>query len=458
MAITPSGEGATTPQWTSRFAFLMAAIGSAVGLGNLWRFPFMTGQYGGSAFVIVYLICVVLVAYPIMMSELALGRHKGLSAIESISELAKDAGKSKNWGVVGIIGVICSGLVLSTYSPVAGQVMAYATMSYMGEFAGRAASEAATVAPLYNGALPAILWHTLFMVMTIAIVAQGLHGGIERIVTILMPIFFFLLAGVAIYALVTGAGAKAVDYLFTPRFDEITTSSVLAALGQAFFSLSLGSAIMITYGSFLSREESIPANAAVIAGSDTLVAIIAGLMIFPVVFAFGLDPAAGMGLIFNALPAVFSGMPAGSFIGGTFFVLAFVAAITSAISLLIVPAVALENYTSLSKTASAIVVGIIVWAVGALSILVKDTGGWLDFFSGSVLLPLGGLLVAILAGWVAPSAAMRAELPHASDRMFAFWRFVVRYPAPLAVGVILILGLDDKFGWGVNAWINSLTG
>ncbi len=448
MALAAAGN----PQWTSRFAFLMAAIGSAVGLGNLWGFPFRTGQNGGSAFVLVYLLCVLLVAYPILMSELMVGRHKGLSAIESTAELAKDSGKSANWGIVGVVGVFGAFLLLTTYSVIAGQVMAFGVMSTTGGFSGGPG------AGLYDGTLMPLLWHTIFMAMTIFVVAQGLHNGIERFVTILMPAFFVMLAGLCIYSLVNGASGQALSYLFEPRFDEVTPSVVLAAMGQAFFSLSLGCATMITYGTFLSRDENIASSGGLIAGSDTLVAVISGLMIFPIVFAFDLDPAQGFGLMFSAMPAVFTEMPGGAFIGATFFVLALVAALTSAISLLIVAAIAGQNYTGLGKAGSAIVFGGAVWLVGAATIFISGLGANIDFFANSIALPVGGLLVAILVGWVAPSAAMRGELPHASDRLFSAWRFLVRYVAPVAITITLILGLDQRFGFGLNRALASLTG
>ncbi len=440
------------PQWTSRFAFLMAAIGSAVGLGNLWGFPFRTGQNGGSAFVLVYLLCVVFIAYPILMSELMVGRHKGLSAIESTSQLAKDAGRSTNWGIVGIVGVVGAFLLLTTYSVIAGQVMAFGVMSVSGGFSGGA------TAGFYDGTLMPLMWHTVFMAMTIFVVAQGLHNGIERFVTILMPAFFFMLAGLCIYSLSTGASGQALSYLFSPRFHEVTPAVVLAAMGQAFFSLSLGCATMITYGTFLSREENIAQSGGVIAGADTLVAIVSGLMIFPIVFAFDLDPAQGFGLMFSAMPAVFSEMPGGAFLGGVFFVLALVAALTSAISLLIVAAIAGQNYTKLGKAGSAIVFGGLVWLVGASTIFISGLGANIDFIANSISLPLGGLLVAILVGWVAPSAAMRGELPNSSDRLFQVWRFLVRYVAPIAIIITLILGLDQRFGFGLNAALSSLAG
>lgn len=447
---------AANPQWTSRFTFLMAAIGSAVGLGNLWRFPFHTGQNGGAAFVIVYLICVVFVAYPILMGELSVGRHKGLSAVGSTRQTAIDSGNSSRWSVVAWVGVLAAFFALTTYSVVAGQVIAYSVMSFAGEFnSSGAGTDAMHTVSLYAGSGHALIWHTLFMGLTVLIVSAGLKGGIERVVTILMPIFFVMLVSLSVYALATGAAGEALRYLFAPDFSALTPVVVLAALGQAFFSIGVGAAIMITYGSFLPKEENIGSSAAIIASSDTAVAIVAGLMIFPIIFANGLDPAAGAGLIFNALPAVFSGMPAGSFVGGLFFFLAFIAALTSSISLLLViVAVGIEQF-GLSRARASIISGMLVWGGGAAAILVTDLRDWIDFVGGSIVLPLGGLLVAIFVGWVVPRKIMRDELHNTNDRLFSYWRVLSRYLAPVAVGLILILGIDAKFNLGLNSLIGG---
>ncbi|MEZ5894518.1 MAG: sodium-dependent transporter [Parvularculaceae bacterium] len=421
--------GETSPQWSSRFAFLMASIGSAVGLGNLWRFPFQTGQNGGSAFVFVYILCVIFVAYPVLVSELAIGRHKGFSAVGSTRQLAKDIGRSANWGLVGWVGVTAGFLIVSTYSVIAGQVAAYSVMAFMGEFAGRDPLTAASATSLYDGPWMALGWHAMFMALTIFIVAQNIQSGIERVCAFLMPAFFVMLAILCVYALATGAAAETIDYLFSPRFSELNAGVVLAALGQAFFSIGVGASILMTYGSFLPKDVNIGTNAGVIAGADTMVAVVAGLMIFPIVFANGLDPAAGAGLIFGALPAVFSGMPGGSFIGGAFFLLAFVAAITSSISLLLGITVVGVEQLKLPRAVSAIIFGGAAFAISAVSIFAPISAPWIDFLSGNVMLPLGGLGVAIFAGWVAPRATMRDELRNTSDGLFRFWRFFTRYAA-----------------------------
>jgi NSS family neurotransmitter:Na+ symporter len=433
----------------------MAAIGSAVGLGNLWRFPFQTGQNGGSAFVFVYLICVVVIAFPILVAELSVGRHKGLSAVGSTRNLAIDAGRSPRWAIAGWVGMTAGFLILTTYSLIAGQVMAYSVMSFLGEFAAPAADVAATVAgadrdaglSLYGTTSAQLWWHAAFMILTVVIVARGVTGGIEKVVTILMPLFFVMLAALSIYALATGAAGEALAYLFRPNFAAVRPDTVLAALGQAFFSIGVGSAIMITYGSYLDRKENIPVSAGVIAGADTLVAVVAGLMIFPVVFAFGLDPNAGMGLIFDVLPTVFADMPAGSFVGGLFFFLAFIAALTSSISLLQVVAAFVEEHTDLSKTTAVAIFGGLAWLIGAGAAHSGEFGAFVDFIAGSVALPLGGLLIAIFAGWVVPAHIMRGELPHATDLFFTTWRFMIRFAVPLAVAFILLSGLNARFGF-----------
>ena len=430
--------GAEAPKWSSRFAFLMASIGVAVGLGNLWRFPFQTGQNGGSAFVIVYLICVALIAWPILIGELSIGRHKGLSAVGSARELARDVGASPNWGVIGWLGAIGGFLVLTTYGVIAGQIMAYSVMSFMGTFADHTGDSAL---PLFNGTVHSIVWFSLFLILTVGTVAGGLREGIERLVTSVMPLFFVLLLVLSIYALSTGAAGRTFEYLFSPRFDELNPQVVLAALGQAFYSVAVGTAGLITYGAFLDRKENIAENAGYIAGADTIVALVAGLMIFPIVFSAGLDPAAGMGLIFQALPFTFSGMPAGAIIGGLFFFMAFVAALTSAISMLFVPTMIIEEKTGMGRAKTAMLIGLAAWLIGLVGLAVHGMAEAIDFTVGSIVLPVAALLGAVFVGWVVPRDIMRDELHNASPGLFRIWRFLIRWLAPIAVTSILVFGL-----------------
>lgn len=331
--------------------------------------------------------------------------------------------------------------------------MAYGVMSLLGEFKEGVPDDPS----LYSGNVWSALWFTLFLGLTVGVVMRGLKGGIEAAASILMPVFFVMLLGLAIFAMTTGAAGDAVSYLFTPRFGELTPDVVLAAMGQALFSLGVGAAIMITYGSFLSDKENIGASGVLIASADTMVALVAGLMIFPIVFAFALDPAAGMGLIFDALPAVFAKMPMGSLVGGLFFFLAFIAALTSSISLLMIPRTIGHDQLGMKPQTATLVFGGIFWLAGIAIISIDGLGDWMDWTVGSVLLPVGALLAALLAGWIAPRAIMRKELKNTAEPIFQYWRFMIRYAAPIAIIVIFILGVDAKFGWGLNDMLANIS-
>jgi len=423
-------------QWGSRLGFLMAAIGSAVGLGNLWRFPFQAGENGGGAFVLIYIACVFLIGYPVLIAELAIGRHKGLSAVGSARNLAVDAGRSPNWQIVGWFGLGAAVLVLPSYAMISGQIMAYCVMGFMGDLGD------SNVTPLYDGVVSSLLWFTAFLAVTTGIVLRGLKRGIEAASVFLMPAFFLILASLAAFALFSGAASDALTYLFTPRFDQLTPEIVLAALGQALFSLGVGAGLMITYGSFLSKDESIGSNALVVAGADTSVALVAGLMIFPIVFVLGMNPAAGMGLIFGALPSFFAGMPFGNLIGGAFFFLATIAALTSSIAILMVSrTIGIEQF-GLSERNATLVFALLAWCGGIGIVWIDGFANLLDWLVGSVFAPVGALTVALLGGWVAPRSLMREELAQTSDWFFAFWRGSVRYAVPLAIVAILFAGLS----------------
>jgi NSS family neurotransmitter:Na+ symporter len=433
--------------WSSRFGFLMAAIGSSVGLGNFWRFPYTAGENGGAAFVLIYLACVVLIGFPILMAELSVGRHARRSAVGSTRKMAFDAGASELWSIAGWVGMAGGVMILCFYSVVAGWVASYVYKMFTGTMVGMDPAAVSDVfGQLVGDTGTVILWHTLFMGVTMAIVCFGVIKGIERTVSILMPLFFLMLVGMVIYAGLTADMGAAVTYLFAPDFSKITAQTFLEALGQAFFSMSVGSAIMITYGSYLSRDDNLPQSAGIIAGSDTLVAIIAGLAIFPFVFAFGLSPDAGPGLFFQTLPAAFSQMPGGQWVGAAFFFLALIAALTSSISLLQVIVAFGEEHTDFGRVGSALFFGAIIYLFGVAAAFSGDFFDILDKVSGTILLPLGGLLIALFTGWVVSKSLMQKELPHAGEKFFAFWRFTIRWLAPVAVGLIIVTGLASMFG------------
>lgn len=426
-------------RWTNRFSSLMVAIGAAVGLGNLWRFPFQAGENGGSAFVLVYLLSIVVIVFPVLIGEIAIGRHMGLSAVGSTKGMALDAGRSAWWGLVGGIGALATYMVLCIYGVISGRVLAFAVAGFSGGYIENSMPE------VYGSTFLAFLWQTLFMAVTIAIVLRGLQKGIESFARIAMPTFFIILLILAIYSLNLDSAGDALDYLLTPRFEELSPQVVLAAFGQAFFSVVVGGAAMLTFGAHMDKGADIAGDGLLIATSDTIVAIVAGLMIFPIVFQFNLDPAMGMGLIFSAMPLSFLQMPAGSLVGGLFFSLAAIGALTSSTIMLMLATAILEEQAGISRRRSVLTMGAIAWIVGALCVFYPRLSEEIDFFSGQIMMPIGGILIAVFAGWIAPEAKMRDELSGLNDWLFSCWRVIVRYVAPLSVGIVLIIGVSARF-------------
>lgn len=440
-------------QWGSRWAFILAATGSAVGLGNIWRFPYVVGEYGGAAFILVYLGCIVLIGVPVMMSEILIGRRGRQSPINTMRSLPAEFGATRAWQVLGWLGVLAGFLVLSFYSVVAGWSLAYVPATAAGDFLD-ASTE--TVNDAFDGLLasPAqlLLWHTVFMGMTAYVVSHGVRSGIEKAVRILMPVLFVLLLVMVGYGMGAGAFAEALEFMFTPDFSALNAEAVLVAMGQAFFTLSLGLGAIMAYGSYLSSRSSIPANAGYIAGADTGLALVAGLAIFPIVFAAGLDPAEGPGLVFVSLSYGFGQMPLGVVFGTIFFVLLSFAAWTSAISIAEPATAYLVETRGWKRRRAAWVVGLAAWVFGLGSVL--SLNYWeelqvfgmtfmelVEYLSTSIMLPLGGLLMALFAGWVMPRSATSGELGFKNQGWFQVWRFLVRYIVPIAIAVVFINAL-----------------
>jgi len=436
-------------QWSSRWAFILAATGSAVGLGNIWKFPYMAGQNGGGAFVLIYLLCILLVGLPIMMAEVMLGRRGRQSPINTMDTLAEEVGASRRWTLLGWGGMLAGFIILSFYSVIAGWTLAYIPRAAAGVFDG---VDAEGIGAIFGGLISdperLLAWHTIFMAMTIAVTARGVQSGLEKAVRILMPALFILLLIMVGYAMSTDSFQRGLEFMFYPDFSKITGSGVLAAMGQAFFSLSLGMGAIMVYGSYLPSKASIAQTTFVIAMADTAVAILAGVAIFPIVFAYGLEPSAGPGLIFQALPLAFGHIPGGDLFATLFFVLLFFAAWTSAISL-VEPAVAwlVENH-GLSRVMAAAWVGIATWGLGMFTVFSfnilsepvlfgKTFFDLLDYLTSNIMLPLGGLLISLFAGYFLPRAASEEEL-HLDPRLYAGWRFLVRFVAPLAVTLIFL--------------------
>lgn len=445
--------------WSSRLSFILAAAGSAIGLGNVWKFPYIAGEYGGGAFVLVYLACVAIIGLPILMAEILIGRRGGGSPIHGFQALAEREGHSPNWQFIGWMGIGCAFLILSFYSVVAGWSLSYVWYAIDGHFSGgvKALDAARVMGNLFSGLLanPAalILGHSLVMAATIMVVANGVRGGLERAVRWMVPGIFVLLIALVVYAAATtGQFTKAAAFLFRPTFSALSWEAVLVALGHAFFTLSIGMTAMMAYGSYLKKNVSIASASVAIAGLDTLVALLAGLAIFPIVFAQGLEPGSGPGLIFVTLPIAFAQVPGGSLIAVMFFLFLAIAALSSTISILEPVVEYLEQLRGWTRRQSALMIGLAIWFLGlgtalafnvgsGFTILGKNLFDLLDFATSNVLLPLGGLLVATYAGRVLSRASLADEFGLGQSLAFQLWRFLLRYIAPLGVGLVLVYNL-----------------
>lgn len=447
----------THGQWTSRLVFVFAATGSAVGLGNIWKFPYMAGENGGSSFILIYLACVAFIALPILSAELLIGRHGKRSPVNVFQRFHRDYGTPPVWRFAGWLGVLAGFLILSYYSVIAGWVIAYVFQAGAGAFANATAdSIASNFNDLVSDPERLTLWHTFFMILTVAVLMRGIHKGIERVVKYFMPLLLALILALIFYNFFVGDMARTMGFMFSFDFGKVTGETVLVALGQAFFSLSLGMGAMMIYGSYLPDSAPLFGTAAVVAFADTLVALLAGLMIFPLLFAFGMEPAQGVGLIFKTLPLAFSQMPGGIVFGTLFFFLLLIAAWTSALSLL-EPIIAWAvEHLAWSRVKAAVTAGVVAWLIGLgtvfsfnlwqnIQLWDKTVFDLLDYLTSNIMLPLGGLLIVLFVGWMLPGAAVRAEAGFRSERLYRVWRALVRWIAPAAVLLILF----HLLGWEI---------
>lgn len=438
--------------WASRWIFILAATGSAVGLGNIWKFPYITGENGGGAFVLMYLVCILLVGVPIMMAEVFIGRRARKSPINAITELAKEANKSTKWSVLGLMGMLAGVMIFSFYSVVAGWVLHYIALMGSGEFVGASSEKAGEI---FNGLLgdpkTMLLWHTVFAIMTVVVVIGGVNKGLERATRILMPALFVLLIILLGYSATTDGFAEGFDFMFHFDASELSWDAVLIALGHSFFTLSLGMGTIMAYGAYMPKKASIGSTVITIAVLDTVVALIAGLAIFPIIFANNMDPGAGPGLMFVSLPVAFGQMPGGQLFGFMFFLLVGVAAWTSAISLLEPTVAYLVEKLKWSRVKASIILGVIVWAIGISCLLAfnewsefklfgKNMFDLLDYATANIMLPLGGILTALFAGWVV-SQKVSLEETAISESLHKVWMFTVRFVAPIAVSIVFVLNL-----------------
>ena len=436
--------------WSSRLMFILAASGSAVGLGNIWRFPYVAGENGGGAFVIVYLACIFLIGIPILSSEILLGREGRQSPIHTMKTLTKTSGANGAWQFIGWMGALAGFVILSYYSVVAGWAMAYVFEMGSGVFVNADGATASQVFADFTGSPgKVVLWHSIFMLLTMFIVARGITEGLERTVKYLMPALFALLLVLVGYAMNSGHFMEGVAFLFSFDFDKLTGAGVLMAMGQAFFTLSLGMGAIMTYGAYMPKDASILSSATSIALIDTSMALLSGLVIFPLVFANGLESSAGPGLMFVTIPIAFGSMSGGTFFGVMFFVLVSFAAITSAISL-VEPALAwFVEKLNTSRRNGAIVVCTIAWALGLGSAFSTNIGSELyllpgmtffdsmDYVSNNIMLPLGGMLIALFTGWFLSQDIVARQLQISGGKLITF-KVLVRFVAPIGVGLVFI--------------------
>lgn len=439
-------------QWSSRMAFILAATGSAVGLGNIWRFSYLVGDSGGAAFVLIYLACVALVGLPVLVSEWLIGRRGQKNPIYAMAELATKSGQPKAWALVGASGVLAAFLILSFYSIIGGWSLSYTLGSVTGRFSGQ---DIDGIGAIFGNLLgsPGILtlWHTAFMALVIWIVARGVTKGLEGAVRTMMPALVLLLLILVGYGMTTGHFGEAMAFMFSPDWSAVTGGVVLAAMGQAFFTLSLGMGIMMAYGSYLGEDINLLSSARTVILLDTIIALLAGMAIFPIVFANGMSPSEGPGLIFVNLPVAFGNIAGGTLLGLMFFLLLTFAALTSAISLLEPTVELVEERTPLSRVGATIISGVAVWVLGIAALLSFNI--WddvlffglnifdlLDTFTSKVMLPLTGLGAIIFVAWCLERNSVTQELGLTGGKE-QLWNLVARYVAPIGLIAVFLAGL-----------------
>ncbi len=445
-------ENESRDVFTSRFGIICAAAGSAIGLGNIWRFPYVAGESGGGAFLLIYLLFILLLGIPVMLSEFIIGRRGQRNALGSFKRLAPGT----SWHLVGVMGIVAAFMILAFYSTIAGWTLEYIVKAVSNAFAGKTTGEIEGMFDAFHTqALRPILWQLLFMVMTLWIIMSGVRKGIERYAKVLMPFLVLLLIIMAIRSITLPGSAEGLKFLFKPDFSAINASVLLAALGQAFFSLSIGMGALITYGSYIQKKNKLGNIAIEVSIADTLIAILAGIAIFPAVFAFGVDPAGGPGLIFNVLPGIFQQMPGGYFFAVVFFVLLAIAALTSSISILEVVVAYVTEELRMTRRKATIMAAMAAAFVGIFSTLSFGALSnytisglhffdMLDFTASNLFLPLGGLLIVLFVGWYMKDMDVKDELSNKGMikvRIFGVLMFLLKFVAPIAIAIVLLNSL-----------------
>ncbi len=439
--------------FSSGLAVFFATLGSAVGLGNIWKFPYLTGQFGGGAFLLVYLICIIFVGLPVMLSEFYIGRKTRMNAVGAIEKLSPGTA----WKNIGILGVGAAYLIMFFYSCVAGWVYSYLLKALRGDFTGITMESAkAQFGSLIVSPVAPIVWQLIVLAVVAGILIMGVNKGIERITKTLMPVLFCLIIICDVRALTLPGASSGVRFLFEVDFSKLSAVAILTAMGLAFFKLSLGMGTMITYGSYFTKDNNLFGTGLKVALSDTIVSLQAGLAIFPTVFSFGLEPGAGPGLLFMTIPLVFSKMPFGSILLISFFFLAAIAATTAMLSLVEVLVAFMAEEKGVSRSKAVIINSVIIFAIGMLATLSVDKasllGGlvfmgrgffdWFDYLSSNIILPLGGLLIVIFMSHIADKKDVCCELSNngslAISGILSFYFFALRYITPALLVIIFL--------------------
>lgn len=435
--------------FTSNFGVMMAVAGSAVGLGNIWRFPFLVGENGGAAFLILYLCLILLVGLPLILSEFAIGRATHRAAVGSFKQLAP----GKKWYLIGYVAVIAGFTILGFYSVIAGWTIKFLVDALQNSFSGQSTIEITeSFNRFVNSGWQPIAYTAIFIAISTWIVMKGVEKGIEKYNKVLMPVMIAILILLCFNSMTLDGFNEGMNFLFNPDFSKITTQTVLDALGQVFFTLSIGMGVMITYSSYVTKEENMPRSKGIITIIDTSIAIIAGIAIFPAVFTYGVEPSQGPALVFITLPNIFAQMPAGYLIGVMFFVLLFIAAVTSAVSIMeMITAFFIEEY-KVSRRKSLIYIALSIFIMAVLSALSQVKGSslvisgrnifeWLDMLSSNFLMTFGGFAIAIFTGWVFNKEKLRKVFTSNGKHvpwLFPIFLFTIRYICPIAVSIIFL--------------------
>jgi len=449
MSVIPSNRDS----FGSRFGVIAATAGSAIGLGNIWRFPYVAGENGGAAFLIIYLIFIVAIGIPVMLSEFAIGRRARRNVFGSFRKLAP----GRPWYFIGLMGVVAAFMILAFYTVVAGWTLEYIYQSVLDGFAGKSVIQLDSMYHSFIGSTwRPLLWFFVFMALTASIIMAGVQRGIEKYTKILMPVLLILLLVLVLRSVTLPGGAKGISFLFRPDFGKLSPSTVLEALGQAFFSLSIGMGTLVTYGSYIKEEDNLGSIVFSVAFADTFIAVLAGLAIFPAVFAFNIEPSAGEGLVFITIPNIFQQMPGGYFFSLIFFILLAVAALTSTISVLeVIVAFFVEELRIRRKAATWLAV-FSVSLLGVMSVLsfssmsgIKIFGltvfRLLDFTSANILLPLGGMFIVLFVAWFFGRDKVNDQLSNNGELKAGYiplYMFIIKFIAPLAIAFIFLRGVE----------------